>query len=108
MTLIVKRIEKLESALLGEKGIEFENLTPDQRQHRIAQLIYKGLFDTNPEVGEMTEEEFVSLYIKMSDEEREYRGFNASGKPSEKSTDKGEGSTELLESLRSELQKKEG
>ncbi len=71
MTTIIRRIEKLESALLSEKDIDYTNMTPEQRRHRIAELIYLGLCDTDPEVKNMTEQDFLSMYLAMDPTERE-------------------------------------
>ena len=73
MKSIENRLEKLEMVLGKEDDLDLilSAMTPQERERRIAELIYKGLIDTDPEVMNMTESEFVSMYLAMSPEDRE-------------------------------------
>lgn len=60
------RIKKLETRLItGDETAEYERMMPEERRHRIAELVYKGL--DNPA---MTEMEFISVYLELGPEER--------------------------------------
>jgi len=69
------RIEKIEASLLkGDDTDEIlSSMTTEQRHRRIAELIYKGLSDTDPEVMAMTEEKFIVMYLSMNPDDRDIR-----------------------------------
>ncbi len=72
MKNIDNRLVKLEMALGKENDLDLElsAMTPEEREHRIAELIYKGLIDTDPKVKLMTEADFIELYLSSGPRER--------------------------------------
>lgn len=66
MKSIDSRLGKLEALLIaGDESVRYEQMTSEERRHRVAELIYKRL--DNPA---MTQEEYVTMFMALNDDER--------------------------------------